>query len=156
MIVLDTNVLSDPMKESPFKPVISWLNASHGAQLYTTSVTIFEIRHGIELLPEGKRKSALWKGFDFTVERLCGNRILPFDKAAAEALATMQAEAREYDVRLADAQIAAIAKTHGFSVATRDVKPFQFLGVSVLNPWDYPSDQSVSGEYINPIKPDTL
>ena len=140
MIILDTNVLSDPMKESPFKALISWLNASHSAQLYTTSITIFEVRYGIDLLPEGKRKSALWKGFDFALGRLCGNRILPFDRAAAEALATMQAEAKEYDVRLADAQIAAIAKTHGFSVTTRDVKPFQFLGVSALNPWDFPSD----------------
>ena len=140
MIILDTNVLSDPMKENPSKAVISWLNALHSAQFHTTAITIFEIRYGIELLPEGKRKSALWKGFDFTLGRLYGNRVLPFDRAAAEALATMQAEAKAYDVKLADAQIAAIAKIHGFSVATRDVKPFQFFGVRVLNPWDHPSD----------------
>ncbi len=140
MIILDTNVLSDPMKEKPSHAVIGWLNALHSAQFYTTTITIFEVRYGIELLPDGKRKAALWKGFDFTLGRLCGNRILPFDLAAAEALATMQTEAKAYDVKLADAQIAAIAKTHGFSVATRDVKPFQFLGVSVLNPWDHPSD----------------
>ena len=124
------------MKKAPSDAVISWLNARQSAQFYTTTITIFEIRYGIELLPESKRKAALWKAFDFTLGRLCGNRILAFDRAAAEALATMQAEAKAYDVKLADAQIASIAKTHGFSVATRDVKPFQFLGVEVVNPWD--------------------
>ena len=77
-----------------------------------------------------RRKPAPYrdKGFDFTLGRLCGNRVLPFDRAAAEALETMQAEAKTYVVKLADAQIAAIAKIRGFSVATRDVKPFQFSG----------------------------
>ncbi|MFK7882351.1 type II toxin-antitoxin system VapC family toxin [Roseobacter sp.] len=136
MIILDTNVVCDPMKETPSDAVISWLNARQSAQFYTTTITLFEIRYGIERLPDGKRKSALWKAFDFTLGRLCGNRILPFDRTAAEALATMLAEAKAYDVKLADAQIAAIAKTHGFSVATRDVKPFEFLGVEIINPWD--------------------
>jgi predicted nucleic acid-binding protein len=124
VIVLDTNVISEPMRPRPDAGVIAWLNAQSDTALFTTSVTVMELRFGVARLPEGKRKADLWEVLDFTLSRLVGPRILPFDVPAALEAA-----------RLADAQIAAITRTHGFAIATRDVAPFETAGLSVLNPW---------------------
>ena len=137
MFVLDTNVISEPMRGSPDPAVIEWLNGQVESALFTTSVNVMELRFGIERLPEGRRKAGLWALLDFTLSRLVGPRILSFDTPAAANAARLvaDAEASGSPIGSADAQIAALAATHGFIVATRDVTPFQRAGLTVINPW---------------------
>lgn len=137
MIVLDTNVISEPMRTVPDPAVIAWLNGQVQAALFTTSINVMELRFGVERLPEGRRKADLWDVLEFTLSRLVGPRILVFDAAAAAMAARIVAEAEASGVPIgqADAQIAALAATHGFAVATRDVTPFQKAGLAVINPW---------------------
>lgn len=139
MIILDTNVISEPMKPEPNTKVVEWLNGQHNMALFTTTVNVMELRFGLERLPDGKRKADLWKALEFTLSLLVGSRILPFDRSAADEAARIAAttEAAGKKVGVADGQIAAVAKTRGFSVATRDVEPFKGAGVEVINPWDF-------------------
>ena len=138
MIVLDTNVISEPMQRAPDRAVVAWLNGQIDSALFTTSITVMELRFGLERLPEGKRKTNLWAVLDFTLSRLIGSRILPFDTAAAIEAARIAAlaEAGGTPIGLAHGQIAAVAKAHGFAVATRDTAPFQDAGLTVINPWE--------------------
>lgn len=138
MIVLDTNVISEPMRRRPDALVVAWLNDQTDTALFTTSITVMELRFGLERLPEGKRKESLWEVLDFTLSRLIGPRILPFDLPAATEAARIEAMAVAAGTPIgqADAQIAAIARSHGFAIATRDVSPFQSAGLTVINPWE--------------------
>jgi len=137
LIVLDTNVISEPMRPAPEGAVVDWLNGQDEAALFTTSVTVMELRFGLERLPEGRRKADLWAVLDFTLSRLVGPRILPFDAAAAAEAARIAAlaDAAGAPIGQADSQIAAIARVHGFAVATRDAAPFRQAGLTVINPW---------------------
>lgn len=137
MIVLDTNVISEPMRSAPNHAVVDWLNRQKDIALFTTSITVMELHFGVARLPEGKRKAKLWEVLDFTLSRLFGPRILPFDTAAAIEAAQIAAlaEAKGTPIGPADGQIAAIARTHGFAIATRDTAPFQLAGLTVINPW---------------------
>jgi toxin FitB len=137
VIVLDTNVISEPMRRAPDSTVVDWLNGQKDTALFTTSITVMELRFGLARLPEGKRKADLWDVLDFTLSRLVGPRILPFDTAAAIAAARIAAlaEAAGAPIGQADVQIAAIARVHGFAVATRDTDPFQRAGLTVIDPW---------------------
>ncbi|MCV0423993.1 MAG: type II toxin-antitoxin system VapC family toxin [Roseibium sp.] len=139
MIILDTNVISEPMRPEPEASAVEWLNEQHNRALYTTTVNVMELRFGLERLPDGKRKDDLWKALEFTLSRLVGPRILPFDLAAADEAARIAAmtEAAGKKTGAADGQIAAIAKTRGFAVATRDVDPFKDAGVEIINPWNF-------------------
>ena len=139
MIILDTNVISEPMRGAPDPAVIAWLNGQVDAALFTTSITVMELRFGIGRLPEGRRKADLWDVVDFSLSRLVGPRILAFDMPAAAMAARIvaEAEASGAPIGQADAQIAAIASTHGFAVATRYVTPFQKAGLAVINPWTH-------------------
>jgi predicted nucleic acid-binding protein len=139
VIVLDTNVISEPMRARPDAAVVAWLNEQSDIALFTTSVTVMELRFGLERLPEGKRKADLWEVLDFTLSRLVGPRVLPFDVPAATEAARIaaSAEATGAPIGQADAQIAAIARAHGFAIATRDVAPFETAGLPVMNPWDF-------------------
>ena len=139
MIVLDTNVISEPMRSGPDAAVVRWLNAQTGAALFTTSVTVMELRFGLERLPDGKRKDRLWEVLDFTLSRLVGPRILPFDAAAATEATRIAAEAEASGTPIgeADAQIAAITRANGFAIASRDTAPFQSAGLTVINPWNF-------------------
>lgn len=138
MILLDTNVLSEPSKLLPDTRVIGWLDAQHPPDLHTTAINELELRAGIELLPQGRRRVELTKAVDLTLQVLAGSRILAFDSAAAMECASRSAVAKRlgFSVTLADAQIAAIAAAHGLTVATRDVSPFLAMGVAVINPWE--------------------
>ena len=137
MIILDTNVISEPMRKKPDPNVINWLNQQTAHGLFVTTINIAELRFGIERLPEGKRKAALWAALEFTMSQLFATRILTFDLAAAEESARIaaRAEATGKPIGLADGQIAAIARVHGFIIATRDTTPFENAGVEVINPW---------------------
>jgi hypothetical protein len=137
VIILDTNVISEPMRAAPDPAVIAWLNGQLYAALFTTSITVMELRFGIERLPEGRRKADLWDVLDFTLSRLVGARVLIFDTPAAAMAARIAAETEKAGMPMgqADVQIAAIASTHGLAIATRDVAPFQAAGLAVINPW---------------------
>ncbi len=138
MIILDTNVVSEMMKEHPEQAVADWLDAQNLRSLYVTTINLMELRYGVHLLSEGNRKQALWEVLDFTLAKLFDDRELSFTRHAAEATATIAAETKNRGVNLgiADLQIAGIAMAHGFAVVSRDRLPFTEAGVSLINPWD--------------------
>ena len=137
MIILDTNVVSEPMKNAGSTRVQTWLDEQAPETLYLTSISLAELLLGIETLPLGRRKAGLAEALNELLSRLFDTRILAFDTEAAQRSAPMLAKAckRGRSISMADGQIAAIAATHGFMVATRDTAPFEALDVPVINPW---------------------
>lgn len=137
MIILDTNVVSEPLKPNGNPAVEAWLDQQAAETLYLTTTSLSELLVGIEALPTGKRKKGLATALGELVLRLFEARILPFDQQAAIAYAPLVSRARAggLSISVADGQIAAIAAVHGFAVATRDSKPFVATGIHVINPW---------------------
>jgi predicted nucleic acid-binding protein len=137
MIILDTNVVSEPLRPEPDPAVIAWLDAQEPQTLYITAVSLAELLAGVASLPKGKRRDALEHALKVQIELLFADRILPFDGDAAEALArsSVEAQANGNTIHFADCAIAAIARAHGFIVATRNVRDFIGTGVEVFNPW---------------------
>lgn len=137
MIVLDTNVLSEPLKPGPEPTVVEWLDAQHPGTLCITAITVAELRYGLAALPEGRRKAILTKRLEAEVLPLFGSRILPFDDDAAAQYADLQAAARASGrpMPVLDAQIAAIARARGCALATRNVADFEGAGLVLVNPW---------------------
>nr|VFJ72229.1 MAG: hypothetical protein BECKFW1821C_GA0114237_103248 [Candidatus Kentron sp. FW] len=138
MIILDTNVVSEPMKANGDPAVRTWLDRQVPQTLYLTTTSLAELLLGIELLPIGKRRKGLDVALNELIVSLFGSRILPFDQSAAAVYATLNSKARThgYTLSIADGQIAAIAALHGFAVATRDMAPFSAVDVPVINPWE--------------------
>jgi predicted nucleic acid-binding protein len=138
MIVLDTNVFSEPTKPTANARVVAWFNRQHRSELYLTAINLAELMEGIAILPDGKRKSVLHRELERQLGSFIQTPILPFDREAAAAYANLvaRAKANRYTLPIADAQIAAIAVVHGFAVATRDVEPFLAAGVPVIHPWE--------------------
>ena len=139
MIVLDTNVVSEPMKPDADRRVEAWLDEQLAETLYITSISLSELFLGVELLPDGKRKKELGVALRELLETLFGDRVLPFELQAAIQYAASMSKARAAGrtISMADGQIAAIAAAHGFTVATRDTAPFVAAGVPVVNPWEF-------------------
>ena len=137
MIVLDTNVVSEAMQAQPTPAVRAWLDAQVAETLYLSSITLAEMLFGIGTLPVGRRKDAMTKTLDGLLD-LFADRVLAFDAEAAWRYAELAVAARAAGkgFSLADGYIAAIARARGFIVATRDVAPFQALGITVINPWE--------------------
>ncbi|MSQ71732.1 MAG: type II toxin-antitoxin system VapC family toxin [Betaproteobacteria bacterium] len=137
MIILDTNVVSEPMKQNGDPLVQAWLDNQAAETLYLTATSLSELLVGIEILPDSKRKKGLGAALNELLVVLFESRILPFDQQAAMAYATLvnRARAGGHLLSVADGQIAAIASAHGFTVATRDTAPFLAAGVPVINPW---------------------
>jgi predicted nucleic acid-binding protein len=137
MILLDTNVVSEPLRPAPDARVIAWIDAQPLETLFLSAVTVAELRAGAALLPAGKRRTGLQQNLEKRVLPLFAGRVLPFDLACTLAYAALLARARAAGlaVTTADAYIAAIAASNGFTVATRDTGPFKAAGVAVLNPW---------------------
>lgn len=137
MIILDTNVVSEPMRPSGSPAVRAWLDRQVAETLYLTATGLSELMLGIEVLPAGRRRDELRAGLAELLDTLFERRILPFDAAAAHAFARLAAQARSAGraIAMADGQIAAIAAVHGFRVATRDRAPFEAAGVPVIDPW---------------------
>ena len=137
MIILDTNVVSEPLKPRPEPAVIDWLDRQTPQTLHITSITLAELLAGIEALPPGRRRVELHHAFVQQVMPLWNGRILPFDTSAAERFAKIntQAQAAGNPISFADAAIAAIASANGFTLATRNVRDFKGTGVDVINPW---------------------
>jgi predicted nucleic acid-binding protein len=136
VIVVDTNVVSELMKSAPAAPVLAWLDATPEHDLYTTSITVAEVRYGIERLPRGRRRNLL-TGLAGEVFGAFEDRVLPFDVRAAALYATVVAE-RERAGRPNDgfdAQIASICRTHRATLATRNTRDFEKTGIDTRNPW---------------------
>jgi toxin FitB len=138
VIILDTNVVSEPMKPDGNPGVQAWLDEQIAETLYITSISISELLLGVELLPDGKRKEGLAVQLSDLLVTLFGDRVLSFDLDAATTYAARISKARAAGraISMADGQIAAIAAVHGFTVATRDTSPFVAAGVPVVNPWE--------------------
>ena len=137
MIVLDTNVLSEFMRIEPEAQVLAWVDAQPAMDLAISAITMAEILLDIARLPSGKRKQKLQAHALAMFEEDFAGRILPFDAHAAVEYATMvaDAEAKGRGIAMADAQIAAICRGRGASIATRNVRDFEFSGIEVINPW---------------------
>ena len=137
MIILDTNVISEPLRPAPAPQVLAWLDRQSPPTLYLTAVNVAELMDGVARLPEGRRRVDLEAALATRVLPLFSGRVLPFDEAAAFTFARLYSTARAagHSVGLADAYIAAIAASRGFAVATRNVAPFRAAGVVVIDPW---------------------
>jgi toxin FitB len=138
MILLDTNVISEPLKLAGDVGVLTWIDAQSIETLYLSTISLAELRFGIAALPPGKRKDTLHASFEQRILPLFVGRILAFDAAASEAYAVLRARARAQGqaIATADGYIAATAASHGLMVATRDASPFEAAGLTVINPWN--------------------
>lgn len=147
MILLDTNVVSEPMRSKPDRAVVAWLDAQGVESLYLSTISLAELLLGIESLPAGKRRKTLAATLNEQLITLFGDRIVPFDLSAAEAYANIVLRARRHGhpIAIADGQIAAIAASRRFSVATRDEAPFRAAGVPVINPWTATTEGEIGG-----------
>jgi predicted nucleic acid-binding protein len=136
MIVLDTNVVSELMRSTPAPAVLAWLQQTSSTGLYTTSVTVAEIRYGIARLPDGRRKHDLHQAA-IEIFAAFPRQVLPFDLAAATPYADVVA-GRERDgnpISGFDGQIAAICRSQAATLATRNTKDFIDTGISLIDPW---------------------
>ncbi|MGL1832959.1 type II toxin-antitoxin system VapC family toxin [Rhodocyclaceae bacterium SMB388] len=138
MILLDTNVVSEPLRSAPEARVIDWIDAQPLETLYLSAMTVAELRAGVALLPAGKRRAVLHESLEKRVLPMFVGRVSPFDMACTNAYAELLAKIRKAGsgIETADACIAAVAVANGFAVATRDTSPFQAAGLTVINPWD--------------------
>ena len=137
MIILDTNVVSEPLRPRPHAGVVAWLDAQPAEALDLTSVNTAELWAGVARLPSGARRRALEASLDALLRQLFGSRRLPFDDDSARAYATIvqRTERAGAPISFADGMIASIAVVHGFKVATRDTEPFEAAGVATVDPW---------------------
>jgi toxin FitB len=138
MIILDTNVLSALMQPQPDPQVVAWLDGQPAESIWLSSVTLFEARYGLDLLPEGQRKARLQAQLDALLQEDLENRVLPFDASAAQQTAALAAErkAKGRPVDMRDTFIAGIALARRATIATRNTRHFDDLSVPVVNPWD--------------------
>jgi len=137
VILLDTNVVSEPLKPRPDPAVVQWLNAQAPEDLYLPAIVAAELYYGWSILPDGRRKRVSDNLVDRVVSQFEG-RVVPFDLAAAAEYGRLMATARSAGVGLPilDGQIAAIARAQGAALATRNVKHFEQTGIPRLNPWE--------------------
>lgn len=138
MIVLDTNVISEPVKPLADPGVVAWLDRQPKEALYLCASVLMEVLLGITLLPDGKRKSGMKTAVQALLANYFADRFLAFEREAAVAYAALasRAAAKGHSISMADCQIAAIAAVHGFAVATRDTAPYLSVEVPVINPWE--------------------
>ncbi|GBQ47421.1 MULTISPECIES: type II toxin-antitoxin system VapC family toxin [Komagataeibacter] len=138
MILLDTNVISEPWKPVPEPRVLAWIDAQAIETLFLSAVTVAELRFGIGAMPAGRRQTVLQERLEQDVLPLFEGRILSFDLGASQAYAELMVRARceGRAIGKADGYIAATAASRGYAVASRDVSPFEAAGVRVLNPWE--------------------
>ncbi len=136
MIILDTNIVSELMRQSPARTVADWSLSQDARDLFTTSVTLAEVRYGIERLPDGQRKAQL-RAKAADIFFALADKVLPFDARAALRYATLMADRGRAGQPMAgfDAQIAAICLSYSAALATRNLKDFQQTGLDLINPW---------------------
>jgi len=138
MIIIDTNVISEPWKPTPEPRVLEWIDAQSIETLYLSAVTVAELRFGIAALPVGNRRTTLHDRLERDVLPLFEGRVLPFDLDASQAYADLMARAKAAGqaIGMADGYIAGTAASRGLMVATRDTSPFEAAGVNTVNPWE--------------------
>jgi predicted nucleic acid-binding protein len=136
MTILDTNVVSALMNDPPEDKVVIWLDSQARTSIWTTSITVFEVRSGLEMMSAGKRQAKLSEVFERILERL-GQRIAVFDEEAARLAANLTAFRRKKGRvgELRDTMIAGIVLAHRASLATRNVSHFNDISATVINPW---------------------
>jgi len=136
MIILDTNVLSALMRHVPDQNVVAWLDQQPRTSVWTTSVTVFEVRFGLQILAAGKRRTALTEAFEQLLERM-GQRIATFDVEAAghasDLMAARHRRGRPGDLR--DTMIAGISLAQHATLATRNTVHFEDASIPLVNPW---------------------
>jgi predicted nucleic acid-binding protein len=137
VIILDTNVLSALMRTVPDEAVVDWLDQQPADSIWITSVTVFEARFGLSLVPPGRKRLALERAFARVLEEDLAHRVLDFDEVAAAEAARLAADrqrrGRTADLR--DTLIGGIAQARRASIATRNTNHFEGLSVPVVNPW---------------------
>ena len=138
MIVLNTNVISEPLRQAPESRVIEWIDAQPIETLYLSAITVAELRFGVASLPAGKRRDRLQESLEKQALPLFAGRILAFDMSASQTYGELMANARTSALAIgaADGYIAATAAANGMMVATRDARSFEAAGVNVINPWE--------------------
>jgi toxin FitB len=136
VIILDTNVLSALMRQAPEPKVVNWLDLQPRTSIWITSITVLEVRFGLQIIPAGKRRTLLTEGFE-TLLTMIGDRVAGFDVAAAEEAADLMAyrNSAGRPGELRDTMIAGIALAHHASLATRNTAHFEGLSIPVVNPW---------------------
>jgi predicted nucleic acid-binding protein len=137
MIVLDTNVISTLMRPEANTPVVNWVDAKRTSDLWTTAVSLMEIRTGLLFMPVGKRREMLTSGFDRLLSGPLRGRMLPFDASSAEHASNVALiqQRRGQNVGIGDIQIAGIALANGAALATRNIKDFYDLDIPLVDPW---------------------
>jgi len=137
MIVLDTNVLSEASRPAPEQRVLDWIAGQQPTRLFTTTISQAEFLYGLAILPAGRRRTALAEAAHRMFAEDFADRVLPFDSAAAQAFAAIAAARRRKGRPIGDldGQIAAIARSRGAAVATRNVSDFADCGIEVFDPW---------------------
>jgi toxin FitB len=138
MILLDTNVISEPLRKAPDAGLVAWLDAQPLETLYLSAITAAELHFGVSSLPPGKRREGLLNNLETRVLPMFAGRVLAFDLPAAEAYGDLMSRARAAGITIsaADGYIAATAAANGMMVATRDIVPFTAAGIAVINPWE--------------------
>jgi predicted nucleic acid-binding protein len=138
MFILDTNVVSEVMKNEPDPLVVDWMDAHSEDELYITTVTVAEIGYGIERLSEGKKRTGLENAFKAITKVLFKERVLPFDCDASLLYGPLvQSRIRQgFQVTAMDAIIACICKSRDATLVTRNTRDFENRGFSVINPWE--------------------
>ncbi|HYI10882.1 MAG TPA: type II toxin-antitoxin system VapC family toxin [Thermoanaerobaculia bacterium] len=137
MILLDTNVISALMQCEADPAVIAWLDSQPPESIWTTSITVFEIRFGLEILTSGRRRRLLEEAFDKALAEDFEGRIVPFDEAAAQSAVRIAAARRRLGrtIEIRDVQIAGIAAARKAAIATRNLRHFEGLGPELMDPW---------------------
>jgi toxin FitB len=137
VIILDTNVISEVMLDRPEPTVLAWLDGLPDQSVWITSITVFEIRHGLEIMSAGRRRRALEKAFSEIIEGDLESRVLPLETDAAEAAGALSAERRRAgrSIEIRDALIAGIARARKATLATRNVRHFRGIALKVVDPW---------------------
>lgn len=137
MILVDTNVISEFMTSAPTAQVLSWLNAQVPGTLYLPAIAVAEIHYGLNFLPAGKRRNFLRERFEIFLAQAFAGRVLAFDQDAAKLYGEIAGKRRNKGLPIStlDAQIAAIARLHGFTLATRNTKDFKDCDIALVNPF---------------------
>ena len=137
MIVLDTPIVSELMRDQPRADVLGWLDEQPTRALFVTAVTEAEVLTGIAILPEGRRKRILADAAARAFGGLLSGRVLPFDSAAAQTYSVIAAARRAAGrpISQSDGQIAAIARSRNMAIATRNVRDFEDMGIDLIDPW---------------------
>lgn len=137
MIILDTNIISELMKQIPDTSVIDWVDQQEVTQLFITSITIAEISYGLNVLPSGKRRNYLEHAFDNAILSAFKHRILSFDELAAHNFGKIMGQRKEMGrpLNIADGQIIAIAYTQNAVIATRNIGDFSHCGLDLIDPF---------------------